>query len=75
MSQLEKTIAKLKKHPVETRFEILKKILEHYNYTLTHSKGSHFRFKKENSPSITIVVHNGMVKKWYIKDVLSELNL
>ena len=75
MSNIEKLIEKLKKHPTEVSYKTIKKILNKYGYVLTHSKGSHRRFKKENCPSLTIAVHKNQVKKWYVKDILKILNI
>lgn len=36
-------------------------------------KESHFRFKKNGFPGITIVVHNKKVKKWYVKAMVKIL--
>lgn len=62
-------IAELLRNPRELRFNEVETILYNYGYVLVNSKGSHFRFKKEGFPSITIVSHNKKVKKWYIKDM------
>ena len=59
--------------PREMRFKEVQAILYNYGYNLMNSKGSHFRFKKKDFPSITIVVHRNKVKKWYIKDMCKIL--
>lgn len=66
-------ILALTRQPVELRFREVESILFSFNYYLTNSKGSHFRFKKKGFPSITIVVHNKIVKKWYVKDMCKIL--
>lgn len=72
-------LAELIKNPRELLFREIETILYNYGFTLVNSKGSHFRFKKKNFPSITIVVHNKKVKKWYVKRmckiILSHLPL
>lgn len=74
MSNLQKLIEKLKRNPTEIRFEILRRILEGNGYCLINTKGSHSRFQKEGSLSITIVSHRNKVKKWYIKRALHILH-
>ncbi len=61
------------REPTALRFRELETILYQFGYALVNSKGSHFRFKKKNFPSLTIPVHNKMVKKWYIKDICKIL--
>lgn len=66
-------IAELASRPVELRFREVQNILFQFGYQLINSRGSHFRFKKDNFPSITIVVHSSLVKKWYVKDMCKIL--
>ena len=73
MPDPETLLVKLKQHPTDVRFETLKRLLEYHEYRLTHKKGSHFRFKKQGVPGLTIVSHHNTVKKWYVKDVLKQL--
>ena len=72
-------IQELVDRPTELRFRQVQSILYSFSYKLKNSKGSHFRFKKDNFPSITIVVHGNKVKKWYVKRMgkilLSQLPL
>lgn len=70
---IEQYVLELAQRPVELRFREAVSLLVHYGYRLVNSKGSHFRFKKSNQPSITIVVHHQKVKKWYIKDMCRTL--
>lgn len=72
---IEQYVLELVQRPVELRFREVESIIAHYGYRLVNSKGSHFRFKKPNQPSITIVAHNKKVKKWYIKDMCKILLL
>lgn len=60
-------------HPDELRFDQIQSILYAYGYRERSSKGSHFRFIKENWPSITVPVHHNKVKKWYVKDICKIL--
>lgn len=66
-------IGKLSLNPTELRFQEVQTILYYFGYKLINSRGSHFRFKKKSFPSITIVVHNKKVKKWYVKDMCKIL--
>ena len=69
MMLLAARLAELARNPSELRFKEVQTILHAYQYKLVNSRGSHFRFKKKNFPSITVVAHNNKVKKWYIKDI------
>lgn len=64
---MHKWLKKLVREPIELRFSEVEEILIAHRYRFINSRGSHFRFKKTNAPSITIVVHHNKVKKWYIK--------
>ena len=55
-------IQELVLRPRELRLKEVETILYRFSYKLANSKGSHFRFKKQDFPSITIVVHNKKVK-------------
>jgi len=56
MSKWDKLLAKIKTLSNDIRFEELKKILESYGYKMYLPKGgsSHFTFRKQGYPSITI---------------------
>lgn len=60
-------ILELMNRPTELRFQQVQTMLYSFSYKLVNSKGSHFRFKKNSFPSITIVAHRNKVKKWYVK--------
>jgi predicted RNA binding protein YcfA (HicA-like mRNA interferase family) len=62
-------IAELLRNPREMRFKEVETILYNYGYELVNSRGSHFRFKKKDFPSITVVAHGNKVKKWYVKSI------
>ena len=75
MTKKEKRFEDLKNLKADAPFQLVKSVLEEDGYELTASKGSHFRFKKANKPSISIPVHNGKVKKIYIKEILKLIQL
>ena len=56
MSQLDKLIQRIQELDKNMRFEELRKILEYYGYRMEQPRrgGSHYTFRKEGSPSITI---------------------
>lgn len=75
MTKKEKRLEDLQNLKADASFQVVKTVLEENGYELTASKGSHFRFKKSNKPSISIPVHNGKVKKVYIKEILKLIQL
>lgn len=61
----------------DATFSFIKKILEDYDYQLYKITGSHFKFRKQDLPVLTIPSHNNIVKKCYIKDlqkILKKIN-
>ena len=68
MTQKEKRFDKITGLKLKTYlFADIKNFLESYDFT-TESKGSsHFIFRRETFPHITIVTHNNQVKKVYVK--------
>ena len=53
----------------EQRFNIVKKMLERKGYRLTRISGSHHIFTKKGSLPVSIPVHNGKVKAFYVKQI------
>ena len=53
----------------EERFSQVKKLLEKKGYELTRISGSHHIFTKKGSSAISIPVHNGKVKPYYVKQL------
>jgi predicted RNA binding protein YcfA (HicA-like mRNA interferase family) len=53
----------------EQRFNQVKKILEKKGYKLTRISGSHHIFTRKNSLPVSIPVHNGKVKAFYVKQI------
>jgi predicted RNA binding protein YcfA (HicA-like mRNA interferase family) len=64
---VKKSIQRLLSLPTEMRIEEIHAIFSHFRFTLTAVRGSHFQFKNEYQVKITIPVHNGKVKKIYLK--------
>lgn len=58
---------KLLRDPKPLKLEEFKAILASYGYILQHARGSHFKFTKSGSPSITVPVHHNKIAKLYIK--------
>lgn len=75
MSQIEKLLEKLKQTKTDIPLRDLSKILTSVGYVCVRQKGSHFHFRKANSPFITVPAHQQKVKRVYIKEILSLLNL
>ena len=70
MSQWEKLLARLYKADASLRYEELKRILEHYGYTATETRGgsSHITFRKAGGNPVTIPRHNP-IKRIYVEIV------
>lgn len=70
MSKWEKLLKRVCSLSTDVRFEELRKILEEYGYKMTapSSGSSHFTFRKDGCPSITIPKHTP-IKKVYIRMV------
>ena len=70
MSKWEKLLERVRSLSGDVRFEELKRILERYGYIMTapSNGSSHFTFRKNGYPSITIPKHNP-VKKHYVRTV------
>jgi predicted RNA binding protein YcfA (HicA-like mRNA interferase family) len=55
--------------PSEERFAEVRRLLERHGWTLDRIKGSHHIFVKEGQRHLTIPVHRGKVKPWYVKEI------
>jgi len=53
----------------ERRFNQVKKILEKKGYKLTRISSSHHIFTKKGSLPVSIPVHGGKVKAFYVKQI------
>ena len=53
----------------EKRFSVVKKMLKEKGYRLDRISGSHHLFVKKGSQPISIPVHNGKVKPFYVKQI------
>jgi predicted RNA binding protein YcfA (HicA-like mRNA interferase family) len=53
----------------EKRFNEVKKMLKEKGYELTRISGSHHIFTRKGSLPISIPVHNGKVKPFYVKQI------
>ena len=53
----------------EQRLNQVKKLLEKKGYKLTRISGSHHIFTKKGSQPVSIPVHGGKVKVFYVKQI------
>ena len=63
------------KIPREVSFDEISRYLKHYGFLLDRVNGSHHIFKNSEEMSITIPVHNGRIKYYYVKkavDLIKE---
>ena len=55
--------------PSETRFSEVRKMLERAGYRLVRVSGSHHCFAKPGETLLSIPVHQGKVKPYYVRQV------
>ena len=65
-SKLKKKIEQ-DKIPRDISFDEISRYLKRYGYLLDRVNGSHHIFKNKEEISITIPVHNGRIKYYYVK--------
>jgi predicted RNA binding protein YcfA (HicA-like mRNA interferase family) len=53
----------------EERFAVVQKMLERVGYRLVRSRGSHRLFEKAGRTLVSIPVHRGKVKPFYVRQV------
>ncbi len=53
----------------ETRFSVVKTMLEGAGYWLVRISGSHHYFTKAGEQPLSIPVHHGKVKPYYVRQV------
>ena len=72
MSQFDKLLQRIRSLDKDLRFEELKKVLEHYGYTMSGPAGgsSHKSFRKPGKATITIPQHYP-IKRAYVEEVKS----
>ncbi|SMN02339.1 hypothetical protein SPONN_868 [uncultured Candidatus Thioglobus sp.] len=74
MGKQQKFLALIKNNPNNVDFKKLKKLLEGFGYKCINTGGSHFVFRKQNQPSITIPFKRP-IKAIYVKKVLQILRI
>ncbi|MBU1260000.1 MAG: type II toxin-antitoxin system HicA family toxin [Planctomycetes bacterium] len=55
--------------PSEKRFNLVREILEKKGYELARISGSHHIFTKKGVLPVSIPVHKGKVKAYYVKQI------
>jgi predicted RNA binding protein YcfA (HicA-like mRNA interferase family) len=55
--------------PSRTRFAEVQKMLDRAGYRLVRVRGSHHCFAKPGEPLLSIPVHQGKVKPYYVRQV------
>jgi predicted RNA binding protein YcfA (HicA-like mRNA interferase family) len=68
----DKVLQKIINNPKNVLFAIIKKILTDNGYSCINTGGSHYVFRKNNNPSITIPMHKP-IKIIYVKQVIKIL--
>ncbi len=74
MGKKQKFLALIKNNPKNVDFKKLKKLLASFGYECVNTGGSHFVFRKQNYPSITIPLRRP-IKAIYVKKVLQILEV
>ncbi|MBD2690245.1 type II toxin-antitoxin system HicA family toxin [Anabaena catenula] len=76
MTQLDKLIQLFLSHPVEVRFEDVRRILIAFGFEEVRSKGSHHTFRHEDGRIQIVPKKEGQkVKVIYIKQIVKLLRL
>jgi predicted RNA binding protein YcfA (HicA-like mRNA interferase family) len=76
MTNVEKLVARLRRRPTEMRADEIATILEARGWTLaTRSGTSHRKWTKPDLKSIGYTVEHGMVKRTYLRDIVTTLGL
>lgn len=55
--------------PSEERFAVVKTLLEKHGWSVVRISSSHTVFKKAGAPDVSIPVHHGKVKPFYVRQV------
>jgi len=73
--KIKKLVKEMLNLPGEMRLEKVKKVLTHFGWVPTNTKGDHFMYRK-GGEMLTLVVRKGrFIEKVYIKRVIDRLNL
>ncbi|MBK1989203.1 type II toxin-antitoxin system HicA family toxin [Sphaerospermopsis aphanizomenoides BCCUSP55] len=76
MTQMDKLIQLFLSHPVEVRFEEVRRILIAFDFEEVRSKGSHHTFRHEDGRIQIVPKKDGQkVKGIYIKQIVKLLRL
>jgi len=73
MPSVEKIIEKMKSQPNGVRFAEAEKVLNYLKYYETRQRGSHKRFKNEESQETMTIPEQNPLKAVYIKQILEML--
>jgi predicted RNA binding protein YcfA (HicA-like mRNA interferase family) len=69
---IKKSIRKLLSLPVEMRYAEVNSVLVYLGFRLKNIKGSHFGYKNPvNQVILVIVAHNKLVKRIYLKEIIT----
>jgi len=76
VSQVEKSIARLKARPSEANFEDVRRVLEGRGWQQARQEGSHVTFRKPGERSITVPLKDSTrVKRSYVDQICERLGL
>lgn len=74
MTRKGKRLRKLVENPRERSFREISTILNDLGYRLTRINGSHHIFEIDDQNWINVPVHNGMVKRCYVKMIAGKIH-
>lgn len=76
MSKWKKLLERIKNNPKTVRFDEVSKILQHEGYEERQPKGgsSHYVYRKDGEPPITIPRALPYVKEEYVKQVIEAVD-
>lgn len=76
MSQLERSLERLRVRPPEADFTDVRRVLEAYGWTQTRQRGSHVSFTKAGEmPLVTPLKNARKVKRAYVEQICERLGL
>ena len=74
MTKREKLIERLRNNPKNARFEQIDSLLTYYGFECKKKGSSHFVYKREGYPPVTVPYKKSFINSVYVKRVLQILD-
>ena len=75
MTRRDKLVERIRRRPSTATFGDVRLLLEEYEWTYVRMNGSHAIFRKTGERPLSIPVHNGDVKRFYLGRICTLLDL